>query len=152
MGKKTKELKVDDDIKLISTELDVCDSIDLIADIMGPLAPAGAAWNTGAHAGDAIGMLARELTGGGLTRNLIRLLSCTTLVCKSEQLKVELIDSREKFNQAFAGRAKYVAPAVKLAVEVSLSGFLDGLELIGIKKPTLAKPSGLSIQNTNATG
>lgn len=151
--KKTKTLNVDSDVTILTMELDVCDSLDLIAEIMGPLAPSMSAWNTGrADMGEAMGMLGRELTGGSLSKHLVSLLKCTTVTVKSEKLKVELLDNREKINQAFAGRAKYLPAAVKLAMEVSLADFLDGLKLIGLKIPTLAPPSEDSTQSTSATG
>lgn len=151
MSRKSKTLKIED-VTLISTELDVCTSLDLIADVMGPLAPAGGAWTSGqaANAGEAVGMIAREMVGGTLTKHLITVLSCTTLT--APQLKIDCIDSREKLNQAFAGRQKFLLPAVKLAVEVSLAGFLDGLELIGMKKPNLAQSFADSKTSTDATG
>lgn len=153
MSKKTKTIAVDSDVSIMTMELDVCDSLDLIAEIVGPVAPSMSAWNTGrADMGEAMGMLSRELTGGSLTRHLVSLLKCTTVIVKSEKLKVELLDSREKLNQAFAGRQKYLASAVKLAMEVSLSDFLDGLKLIGMKIPSLAPPSEDSTPSTSVTG
>ena len=61
------------------------------------------------------------------------------------------------FRSALTGRQKYIVPAVKLALEVSFSGFLDGLDLIGIslpKMPAMAAPfpSEDSNQSTSATG
>ena len=153
MSKKTKTVQVDSDVTIISSELDVCDALDLIADIMGPIAPAMGSYHTGrAEMGEAVGMISRELTGGALTRNLTRILKCTTVVIKSANLKVDLIDSREKLNQAFAGRQKYLPSAVKLAVEVSLADFLDGLKLIGLKMPTPGQDFGDSTLSTSATG
>lgn len=153
MSKKTKTVQVDADVTIMSTELDVCDSLDLIAEIMGPLAPSMSAWNTGrADAGEAFGMLGRELTGGALSKHLVSLLKLTTVTVKSEKLKVEFLDSRDKMNAAFAGRQKHLPAAVKLAMEVSLSDFLDGLKLIGLKIPTLAPPSDPSTPSTSDIG
>lgn len=145
-----------ENVEIHCVELPFCDATDLLADLMAIVAPAGGDFNAGmAHAGDALGRIAREIVGGALTRYLTRLLATTTMIVKGEGGgRFDLIDSKDALNRAFTGRQKFIYPAVKLALEVNFKGFLDGLALIGIKIPKLmpAPPSADSSQSTTATG
>lgn len=144
-----------DKVELRSTELETCDALDLFADMMPFLAPTHGHYTEGTiNAGEALGNLAREFTGGGLVKHLLRLLACTTLHDKEGKgSKVELIgESREKMNLAFGGRGKLLVPAVKLALEVSFKDFLEGLALAGLKLPKILSPSATSIPSTPDTG
>lgn len=148
----TKELTVEN-VTFHSTELEFCDATDVLADMLAVIAPGGGTFQEGlATRGEAIGQMAKELAGGRLTSLLPRILAGTTMIIRGEGAgKVDLINSREKLNQAFSGRKKFVFPAVKLALEVSFKDFLDGLALIGVKIPTLTRSEDSS-PSTTATG
>jgi len=141
MTLKTKRQTIDN-IELISTELEFCAATDLLADMGAAVAPAGASlYEKYATRGEALGVLAREVAGGRLTAFLVRLLAGTTMIVREGKgEKIELLASREKLNEAFNGRKKYVFPAVKLALEVSFADFLDGLKLVGIAIPKVPTP------------
>lgn len=142
-----------DGVELICTEMEFCDAVDLLADMTAVIAPAGGAYVGGvASRGIALGEFAKEVAGGKLTKFLTRVLATTTMIVRAEKLKVDLLDSRDKLNQAFSGRPKFVFPAVKLALEVNFKDFLDGLGLIGLKLPTAASGSEDSSPSTSATG
>lgn len=158
----SKRWKSDDgSVEIVSTELLFCDATDLGADMMAavgmPAGMIGVAMRQGfgVNVGEAIGMFARELVGGKLTGYLTRVLANTTLIVRGEGAGTFSMDSREALDKALTGRQKYIAPAVKLALEVSFTGFLDGLALIGIElknlMPTIS-PSEDSSQSTIATG
>lgn len=151
MIRKSKKVTIEN-VDITSTELAFCDAADLLPDLVAAIGPSGGAWNEGSgNLGDVIGMLAEKFTSGGLVRYLGRLLSCTSIVDKDAKVKVELLDSREKLDEAFTGRQKLVPVAVKLALEVSFKDFLEGLALAGLKIPTLS-PSAVSVPSTTATG
>lgn len=145
-----------ENVEIHCAELLFCDATDLLADLTAIIAPAAGDFQGGmAHAGDALGRIAREIIGGALTGYLTRLLATTTMIVKGEGGgKFDLLDSKDKLNRAFTGRQKFIYPAVKLALEVNFKGFLDGLALIGMKIPKLmpVPPSEDSSQSTTATG
>lgn len=141
-----------ENVEFYSTELLFCDATDLLADMSAVIAPAGGAWNTAvANRGDAIAMFAREVSNGRLTSFLARVLSGTTMMVRGAGAGTFDLGSRDGLNNAFTGRQKFAFPAVKLALEVSFKGFLDGLALIGLKIPTQST-SGDSNPSTSATG
>lgn len=158
----SKRWKSDDgSVEIVSTELLFCDATDLAADMMAAVGmPAGMIGvairnGFGVNVGEAVAMFARELVSGKLTGYLTRLLANTTLIARGEGAGTFAMNSRDALDKALTGRQKYIAPAVKLAMEVSLTGFLDGFGLIGfdLKKlmPTIS-PSEDSSQSTSATG
>lgn len=154
-----KTLKVDDEVEIHSSTMEFCDATDLFNDIMAAVGGGGGGFMAGyGNRGESLAAIAKELAGGRLTAYLARILSCTTVIVRGEhKCKVELINSREKLNAAFTGRSKYVFPAVKLAVEVNYSGFLDGLKSIGIDPlkgiaGTTESPSDDSNPSTESTG
>ncbi len=158
MTLKTKRQTIDN-IELISTELEFCAATDLFAEMSAAIAPAGGSYYEGGTTrGEALGLLAKEVAGGKLTAFLARLLAGTTIIVREEKLKVELLDSREKLNEAFRGRKKYAFAAAKLALEVSFADFLDGLKLVGIvipkvPTPTMTRSSSEDLsQSTDAIG
>lgn len=155
----SKRWKSDDGtVEIVSTELLFCDATDLLADMGAVIAMPGAAAAQGRAAiGDAIAMFAREVVGGRLTGYLTRVLANTTMIARGEGAGTFAMGSRDALDKAFTGRQKYVVPAVKLALEVSFAGFLDGLGLIGIELPKMPPmvvpfPSEDSSQSTSATG
>lgn len=153
----SKRWKSDDgSVEIVSTELLFCDATDLLADMGAVIAMPGAAARGGAAVGDAIAMFAREVVGGRLTGYLTRVLANTTMIARGDGAGTFGMDSRDALDKAFTGRQKYIAPAVKLALEVSFSGFLDGLSLIGIDLrkmiPKVQLPSEDSSQSMSATG
>lgn len=153
-GPKTRSVTVEG-VEFSCTEMQFCDAVDLLADMTAVVGPAGGGYIGGALSrGIAVGEFAKEVAGGKLTSFLSRVLSTTTMIDKGAKLKVDLLDSREKLNTAFTGRAKFVFPAVKLALEVSFKDFLDGLRLIGWKLPTMPTQSGSadSSPSTSVTG
>ncbi len=146
----------DGSVEIISTELLFCDATDLLADMTALVAPAGGAAQRGRiMVGDALALFARELMSGKLTSYLERLLKRTTLIARGDGAGTYDLKGKDALNNAFTGRQKYIFPAVTLALEVSFSGFLDGLGLIGFDpKALMAKisPSEDSSQSTSATG
>ncbi len=154
----SKRWKSDDGtVEIVSTELLFCDATDLLADMMAVIGMPAAAARGGAALGDALAMFAREVVGGRLTGYLTRVLANTTMIARGEGSGTFGMDSRDALDKAFTGRQKYIAPAVKLALEVSFAGFLDGLGLIGISLPKIPplmvpSPSEDSSQSTSATG
>lgn len=157
MNRRSKSVTVDS-IEIISMELEFCDATDLYAEMVAVIAPSGGSFVGGIGSlGLALGAIAREFSGGGLTKQLARLLKTTTLIDRSAKVKVELLDSRKKLDEAFTGRQKYVFPAVKLALEVSFADFLDGPKLIGLDlaswlKTLTGSSSEGSAPSTTATG
>lgn len=138
-------------VEFVTTQLPFCDATDLLADMTSIIAPNGGSYLGGyAARGEALGQIAKEFVGGRLTALLARLLASTTMNVKGDG-KVDLIDSREKLDEAFTGREMFVPFAVKAALEVNFKGFLAGLALVGLKIPKLP-PSADSSQSTNATG
>lgn len=154
----SKRWKSDDgSVEIVSTELLFCDATDLLADMGAVIGiPAAAAQQGRAAVGEAVAMFAREVIGGRLTGYLTRVLANTTMIARGEGAGTFGMDSRDALDKAFTGRQRYIMPAVKLALEVSFAGFLDGLALIGIKLPKMPKmaPSSFedSSQSTSATG
>lgn len=137
--------------EFICTQLDYCDATDLWTDILAVVAPAAAGFRGNIlSAGVALGEVAKEFSGGKLTQYLTRLLAGTTMTVKGDG-KVDLIDSRAKLDEAFTGREAFVPFAVKQALEVNFKGFLDGLDLAGIKIQTLFR-SADSTPSTSDTG
>lgn len=150
MSARTKKITVEN-CDIHTTELEFCDATDLWADLLAALGGAGGAYAEGAvNGGEALGRIAKEVAAGGLVRFLARVLARTTVIFKGDA-KVELLDSREKLNQAFTGRQKFAFHAVKLALEVNFKDFLDGLESIGLKIPRPSL-SAVSPPSTAATG
>lgn len=148
----------DGQVELVSTELLFCEATDLTADLLAIAGPAGAGFAArgGNSVVDAIAALVRELVSGRLTQYLTRVLANTTMIVRGEGAGAYPLNSRAALDKAFTGRQKYVFPAVKLALEVSLVGFLDGLALIGFDLRTMMTrrelPSEDSSQSTIATG
>lgn len=158
----SKRWKSDDgSVEIVSTELLFCDATDLLADMMAaigmPAGMIGVAMRSGfgVNVGEAIAMFARELVGGKLTTYLTRVLANTTMIVRGDGSGTFGMGSRDALDKALTGRQKYIMPAVKLALEVSLMGFLDGFDLIGIdlKKlmPTISTSEDSS-QSMSATG
>lgn len=142
-----------DNIELCSTELGFCDATDLLADMMAVVAPGGGAYQGGmASRGEAIGLIARELIGGRLSGYLVRMLSGTSMIARGADALNITLNSKANLDKAFAGRKKYAIAAVKQAVEVNYKDFLDGLALIGLKLPDMARPSDVSSPSTTVTG
>lgn len=151
-------------VEFVSTELLFCDATDLLADMMAAMGPAGGAWQAGtggtpqarmAVRGEAVAMLAREVSAGRLTSYLVRVLAGTTMIVRGDGAGNYDLKNREALNRAFTGRQRYAFPAVKLALEVNFQGFLDGLGLIGVdmsKLTTKDSPSEDSSPSTSATG
>lgn len=135
----------DGSVEIYSSELPPCDALDLLAEISGIITPAAGAvhaWKTGSGGlGASLQMLTEQLTGGRLTSYLPRLLAGTTLLARGEGAGNYGMASRDAINKAFIGRAKLMAPAVQLAMEVNFKSFLDGMKLIGIdlKTPTTSQ-------------
>lgn len=149
----------DGTVEIVSTELLFCDATDLTADLLAIAGPAGAGFTTrgGRDRIDAVAALAREVVGGRLTSYLTRILANTTLIVRGDGAGTYPLNTKDALNKAFTGRQKYVFPAVSLAMEVSLVGFLDGLALIGfdlrgMMTTTVESPSEDSSQSTSATG
>lgn len=134
-------------MEFVSTEMLFCDATDLGADLMAAMGRAAGAWLAGGAKGspgagvlvrsEALQMVALEVVGGRLTSYLARILATTTMLVRGEHAGKFDLKDRAALDRAFTGRQKYIFPAVKLALEVSLGGFLDGLKLIGIKLPTM---------------
>lgn len=142
-----------DNVELVSTELGFCDATDLLADMLAVIAPAGGQYQGGmASRGEAVGLIARELIGGRLSGYLVRMLSGTSMIVRGEGAMNLTLNSKANLDKAFAGRKKYAIAAVKQAVEVNYKDFLDGLALIGMTLPEMARPSETSSQSTTATG
>lgn len=150
----------DGQVEIVSTELLFCDATDLTADLLGIAGPAGAGFAAGGGGGrvEAIAALARELTGGKLVGYLTRVLANTSLIVRGAGAGNYSLRTRAELDTAFTGRQQFIFPAVALALEVSLTGFLDGLVLIGFDLRTMMattkaeSPSEDSSPNTSATG
>lgn len=137
----------DRSVEFFSTEMLFCDAMDLGADLMAAMGRAAGAWIAGGAKGapgagilvrgEAVQMIAMEVVGGRLTSYLARILATTMMIVRGEHAGKFDLKDRAALDRAFTGRQKFVFPAVKLALEVSLGGFLDGLKLIGIDLPTM---------------
>lgn len=153
----SKRWKSDDGTaEIVSTELLFCDATDLLADMAAVVGAPGAAARGGAAVGEALAMFAREVVGGRLTGYLTRVLANTTLIVRGDGSGTFAMGSRDALDKALTGRQRYIFPAVKLALEVSFSGFLDGLDLIGMDLRAMMRmvppPSDDSSPSTSATG
>jgi hypothetical protein len=145
----------DGTVEIHSTELLFCDATDLFADLTAVIGPAGAGFaRGGAQLGDAIAMFAREVVGGRLVSYLTRVLASTSMVVRGDGAGNYSLGNRAALDKAFTGRQKFVFPAVKLALEVSLSGFFQGFALIGFDPAAMMgrTSSEDSSQSTSATG
>jgi hypothetical protein len=151
-------------VEIVSTEMLFCDATDLGTDLLAAMGQAAGAWMAGGTPGaagagllvrgEAMQMIAAQVSSGRLTSYMARLLATTTMIVRGDNAGVHHLKDREALNRAFTGRQKYIFPAVKLALEVSLGGFLDGAKLIGIKIPTMTTDPSLSEdsdQNTSDT-
>lgn len=136
-----------EDLKVYCVELDYVTSVDLLADLLAAVGPAGAV-GAGEVNAEAIGMMASALVSGRLTELQARLLKGTTLVFPGD--KVDIID-RDSLNRAFTGRKKYAIAVTKFALEVNFKDFLDGLALAGLRTPMRSRSEGSS-PSTSATG
>jgi hypothetical protein len=153
----SKRWKSDDGtVEIVSTELLFCDAVDLAADMGIPLGGPGAmVWQGRAALGEAISMFAREVVGGRLVGYLVRVLANTTMIARGDGAGSFAMTGRDALDKAFTGRQRYIFPAVKLALEVTYRGFLDGFALIGLDPPTMPEmtlPSEDSSPSTSATG
>jgi hypothetical protein len=154
----SKRWKSDDNsVEIVSTELMPCDALDLLADISGVVAPAAGlamAWKTGVgNIGASLQQLTEQLAGGRLTSYLPRLLAGSTLIARGQGAGNFGMADRAAFNKAFMGRTQFIAPAVKLAVEVNYTSFLDGVKSIGIDlmPTTMTAPSSSEDSDPSTT-
>ena len=127
----------DGGVEVTTAELDFLTSADMLPELTAIVAPGmGAAAGDGTL-GDAIGSMAKALSGGKLVQLLPRLFAGTIVVAPGEDGKPVKYDlsNRNKINECFTSRKALSVKVARMVLEVNFLDFFEGLDLTDLAQP-----------------